>query len=106
LARRGRFIQLMKISSDKPLASNILVTLRRLGYSPHQGRSGDSFVKPMSGGSRYPQFHLYVQSTTPVAMTLHLDQKAPTYGDQASHGGEYEGPIVEAEAARIQASLG
>ena len=96
----------MKITSSKPLASNILMTMRQLGYSPHQGRATDSFVRPMSGGSRYPQFHIYVQSASPLAMTLHLDQRAPTYGHQAAHAGEYEGPVVEAEAARIQALLG
>jgi hypothetical protein len=95
----------MKITSDKPLSSNILVTLRRAGYTPHAGYSGDSFVRPMSSGSRYPQFHLYVQSVSPLAMTLHLDQKTPTYGSQSAHGGEYEGLLVEQEAERIRALL-
>lgn len=96
----------MKITSDKPLASNILVTMRQLGYGPHQGRGEPSYVRPMSGGSRYPQFHIYVQSVSPLAMTLHLDQRAPTYGSQAAHGGEYEGEVVEREAARIRSLLG
>jgi hypothetical protein len=95
----------MKITSEKPLASNIVVTMRQLGYTPHQGRGEPSYVRPMSG-VRYPQFHIYVQSLSPLAMTLHLDQRAPTYGSQAAHGGEYEGPVVEAEAARIKALLG
>lgn len=95
----------MKITSDKPLASNILVTMRQLGYSPHQGRGEASYVRPMSG-VRYPQFHIYVQSIGPLAMTLHLDQRAPTYGRQSAHGGEYDGPVVEAEAARIKDLLG
>ena len=95
----------MKITADKPLSSNILVTLRRAGYAPHAGYSGDSFVRPMSAGARYPQFHLYVQSVSPLAMTLHLDQKAPTYGNQSAHGGEYEGSIVEQEAERISRIL-
>jgi hypothetical protein len=96
----------MKIASQKPLASNIVVTMRQLGYAPHDGRSGESFVRPMSGGSRYPQFHVYVQSVSPVAMTLHLDQRPATYGSQAAHGGEYDGEVVEREAARIRALLG
>lgn len=95
----------MKITSDKPLASNIVVTMRQLGYTPHQGRGEPSYVRPMSG-VHYPQFHVYVQSLSPLAMTLHLDQRAPTYGSQSAHGGEYDGPVVEAEAARIKALLG
>jgi len=35
-------------------------------------------------------------------INLHLDQKQPGYGGQARHNGEYDGPVVAAEAARLQ----
>ena len=34
-------------------------------------------------------------------INLHLDQKRPVYRGTSAHGGEYEGEVVEQEAARI-----
>ena len=36
-----------------------------------------------------------------MQVNLHVDQRAATYGDGSAHGGEYSGPLVEREMARI-----
>ncbi|MBI2112972.1 MAG: hypothetical protein HYT50_00105 [Candidatus Wildermuthbacteria bacterium] len=66
------------------------------------------FAKSLSGGL-YPRFHIYCKSMPggfSFAANLHLDQKKPTYQGTSAHSGEYEGQLVEAEAKRIQSSLG
>lgn len=59
------------------------------------------------GRSGYPRFHAYVEGDAlkELRVNLHLDQKQPTYGDQTAHSGEYDGPVVEGEMARINACL-
>ena len=51
----------------------------------------------------YPRFHVYVKETDRVVtFDLHLDQKKASYAGSNMHGGEYEGPLVEQELARIK----
>lgn len=98
----------MKIHIEKSLHLNLTQALRRAGYTPHQGRAEDSFVCPLSSASRYPQFHLYINKSATdqqLILNLHLDQRAPTYGQNSAHGGEYEGEVVEQEAGRIEQIL-
>jgi len=38
-------------------------------------------------------------------INLHLDQKAPVYKSVSAHAGEYDGPVVEGETARITAMV-
>lgn len=95
----------MKIYIKRSLPINIVQALRRAGYAPHHGRIEDSFVRPLSGVSRYPQFHLYIDRSSTVQkliLNLHLDQRAPTYGQNTAHGGEYEGEVVQKEGDRIK----
>ena len=77
--------------------------MRQAGYAYLPGRSGDdSFIRTF-GRSPYPRFHAYVEDQGQQAViNLHLDQKQPGYGGQARHNGEYDGPVVAAEAARLQ----
>ncbi|OHA48947.1 MAG: hypothetical protein A2806_04620 [Candidatus Terrybacteria bacterium RIFCSPHIGHO2_01_FULL_48_17] len=87
-----------------PKQRYILTTaLRRIGYAP--SRRGQSFVRKLSS-TPYPQFHLYVEETERGwGFNLHLDQKQPTYEPGRAHAGEYEGEVVEREAARIRAFI-
>ena len=77
--------------------------MRQAGYAFVSGRSGDdSFVRTF-GRSPYPRFHVYIEERDrQVVINLHLDQKQPGYGGQARHNGEYDGPVVAAEANRLQ----
>jgi acid phosphatase class B len=77
---------------------NMVIAMRKCGYVPHE----ESFVR----GSRYPRFHIYAKTLTDgIQLNLHLDQKKPSYKGSRAHNGEYDGPLVEQEAARIQKIL-
>jgi hypothetical protein len=91
-----------------PLTENPLSLLRRLGYA-FQRQEGDemSFVRVLAQ-SGYPRFHCYTRvNKMELTLSLHLDQKKHTYGEDTRHHGEYEdeGPLGE-EGRRILASLG
>lgn len=78
--------------------------MRRAGYSeyrdPNTGKS--SFSKRL-GLDFFPKFHAYVEEySDALAINLHLDQKKPSYEGTPMHGGEYEGPLVEKEIARLK----
>lgn len=90
------------LNLDK-LTVTIPQLMRQAGYAFVPGRSGDdSFIRTF-GRSPYPRFHAYVEDQGQQAViNLHLDQKQPGYGGQARHNGEYDGPVVAAEAARLQ----
>lgn len=80
-----------------------LVVLRRAGYTEFRDpRTGETSYVRRLGTNFYPRFHLYLQSEgAELRLNLHLDQKQPSYGSYTKHSGEYDGPVVEAEAARI-----
>lgn len=79
--------------------------MRRAGYAP-EGTSGNEerFARSLGGRGRYPRFHAYASEEAGTArISLHLDQKQPSYRGTHAHAGEYDGPLVEQEAARIAA---
>ncbi len=61
-----------------------------------------SYARPLQSSMLYPRFHIYVErSAQGFIINLHLDQKKPSYQGTSAHAGEYDGEVVEAEAARI-----
>lgn len=51
----------------------------------------------------YPRYHVYIKhDSTQLTVDLHIDQKKASYEGQRAHSGEYEGPLVEEEIARLQ----
>lgn len=78
--------------------------LRRMGYALQVGRDREvSYVRRLSGGD-YPRFHIYVKAEEVgqmIELTLHLDEKKPSYEGYTAHSGQYEGEIVEQERDRI-----
>lgn len=80
--------------------------MRKAGYHFQEKNGGKeelAFVRPPHG---YPRFHLYVKTKDKnLIFNLHLDQKKPIYRGVPAHAGEYDGEIVEKEAARIKQSL-
>lgn len=84
------------------------MAINRCGYAtfrdPNTGET--SYVRRL-GSYFYPRFHVYIHNASPteVALSLHLDMKQPTYIRGHAHSGEYDGPQVEAEMARMQAVL-
>jgi len=65
------------------------------------------FYKSFSA-SLFPRFHIYAsveKSSNRLILNLHLDQKAPVYEGSTAHGGDYEGPVIEKEEARLKTAF-
>lgn len=77
--------------------------MRRAGYGfQKEGRGEVAFIRRV-GSSDFPRYHAYVtEQPGAIQVNLHVDQKAPTYGDGRAHSGEYDGPLIAEEAARLQ----
>ena len=92
---------LVELKSETPLNF-----FRSCGYAPEgqDPKTGEfRFARPLRG-ARYPRFHLYVNAPVgnqTITLSLHLDQKQPSYEGSSAHSGEYEGTLVETEAKRI-----
>lgn len=87
-----------------PLADTARNLLRRAGYGEHRGHEAQlSYVKRIHG-TPYPRYHAYVEDRNGgMQLNLHLDQKEASYSGSRAHSGEYGGPLVERESARIVA---
>ena len=85
----------MKFIIDN-LKENPFNHLRRLGYGLAPDRT--SLVKRLTNLA-YPRFHVYIidLGANKYEISLHLDQKKPTYQGQRAHSGEYGGHILEQE---------
>lgn len=82
--------------------------LRRAGYAilPEREDGEISFARRF-GRDFYPRFHIYFKlfknpSGDKVVFNLHLDQKKPGYAGFSRHNAEYDGEVVEREAARLE----
>lgn len=76
-----------------------------MGFASNDGKM--NFIHPL-GGDNYPRFHIYLRydkKNKEMSIDLHLDQKKPIYQGATAHQGEYEGEIIEKEAARIKKAL-
>ncbi|MFC1638644.1 hypothetical protein ACFL2R_04430, partial [Patescibacteria group bacterium] len=78
------------------------------GYSfQHRTDRGEmSFVRPLASAG-FPRFHMYAKlEGTDLMISIHLDQKKETYGEDTRHHGEYkdEGALKE-EVQRIAAAV-
>ena len=81
--------------------------MRHVGYGMLQDRrtGKTSFAKRIHG-DLYPRFHMYVEDEGEFwSFNLHLDQKAPVYAGVTAHAGDYDGPAVEKEMARLAGLL-
>jgi len=93
----------MKEKITGKLKSTIYNLTRDLGYH-FQGQDDKTeelgFARPKSG---YPRLHLFTkQEKDSLSLSLHLDQKKPVYDGATAHSGDYYGPVVEREMARIK----
>lgn len=77
--------------------------LRRAGYGEMTDpKTGDVSYMLRFGRTLYPRFHAYLEALGGgFQVNLHLDQKQASYSGTTAHSGEYDGPAVEDEAARI-----
>ncbi len=93
----------MKEYVDGKLKSTIYNLMRDLGYH-FQGQDEKTkelgFTRPKTG---YPRLHLFAKTENErTSLSLHLDQKKPVYDSTTAHAGDYDGPVVEREMARIK----
>lgn len=95
----------MRIFIPQPFPDHPVTLIKRAGYAEHRDRhaSEPSYTHRL-GPEFYPRFHIYIEEREDGAsFNLHLDQKRPSYGGGThAHAGEYEGPTVEREAARLR----
>jgi hypothetical protein len=84
--------------------------MRGLGYFFEREQDNEFVFSRIIGSSKsgYPRFHAYVRVERlprETAINLHLDQKKPVYQGAPAHSAEYEGELVEGEAARIKEKI-
>lgn len=96
----------MKSKINGKLKNTIYNLMRDLGYH-FQGQDDKTkelgFARPKSG---YPRLHLFAKvENDDLLISLHLDQKKPVYDGATAHSGDYDGPVVENEMARIKQYL-
>lgn len=81
--------------------------IRRCGYGEWRGDAEHetSYTRKL-GSNNYPHFHIYLKVFSKYfEVSLHLDQKRPSYLPGRAHSGEYDGEVVENEAKRITAVI-
>ena len=98
----------MKILLPDTFSVNLRQFLRRNGYASHLQTKLDrlSFVKRVTSDD-FPRFHIYIEKDIRGKnyLTLHLDQKKPSYDGAHAHSGEYDGDLVRNESQALQKSI-
>lgn len=82
---------------------------KKIGYRYFdlQDEKEYNLVKDLSGGRRYPRFHLYIkkdEENDRLTFNLHLDQKYSSYEKSGTHkhSGEHNSEVVKKELERIK----
>ena len=93
----------MKIYCTGNYTQQPRMIMRKCGYGELTTRQGKTSYTKLLRGIPFPRFHAYLDPADEgFTINLHLDQKAPVYQSGAAHAGEYDGAVVEREAARIE----
>jgi hypothetical protein len=89
------------------LKDNPRTLIRRAGYGEHfDHNTGQTSYSRRLGQNIFPKFHVYLaEKDGGVEVSLHLDQKQPSYGVGHMHSGDYDGPNIERELERIRESF-
>ena len=89
-----------------PLPDQARNLLRKAGYGEHRGYEAQLSYTRRLQGALFPRFHAYVEDKNGgMQLNLHLDQKEASHQGGRAHSGEYNGPLVERENARIIAAI-
>ena len=93
----------MQIKFKKEQISDPEKFIRRCGYAKIiDRRMGKTSYAKRIHRDFYPRYHVYIKIEGDIVIfDLHLDQKRPIYEGVTAHSGEYDGEVVEREAARI-----
>lgn len=97
----------MRIEVRGAMAQTVRVLMGRCGYHGATGYRGEAAYVRRVGSWPFPRFHAYVLASSPhrLVLRVHLDQKRPSYAGSHAHAAEYEGSVLEAEAARLRQCL-
>lgn len=89
-----------------PLTDQARNLLRKAGYGEHRGFEAQMSYTRRLQSTTFPRYHAYVEDKNGgMQLNLHLDQKEASHGGNRAHSGEYSGPLVERENARIVAVI-
>lgn len=93
----------MKVTWEKQLKVQPREIMEQAGYhefvDPNTHKT--SYVMRV-GPQYYPRYHVYLKEVSSgIVVDLHIDQKKASYEGQRAHSGEYEGPLVREEFARL-----
>lgn len=85
---------------------NLTDSMRSAGYhfeGVDQKTKEVKFYRSLSA-NLFPRFHIYAMlgNGQKLTVSFHLDQKAPVYSGSPAHGGDYEGEVLDKEAARLK----
>ena len=99
----------MKLKIE-PLTENTLTIMRRAGYTFQRNEAKEqSWVREL-GSAGYPRFHIYTkQVKTTLLISVHLDHKKHTYGEDTRHHGDYryqESVPLQEEISRLLTTWG
>lgn len=95
----------MKIKINRNFGDRLLLAMRKCGYSiPRRSRQNQPNFTRRLGNYEYPHFHVYLRDSGDgwMLLTLHLDQKKPSYGHHTAHSGDYDTPEVIKEGERLK----
>lgn len=96
----------MKSSFAGPLPENARNLMRRLGYGEQRKYDGQVSYNRLISNNPFPKFHAYVEEKDGgIQINLHLDQTGAGGDFGREHRGEYEGPLVEREMARMATAI-
>lgn len=93
----------MKITIENP-STHSRNLLRRAGYAMQQNKKREINFTRRIQEADYPRFHLYIHKEEPgklIELSIHIDEKKPSYEGHTAHSGQYEGKILEQERDRI-----
>lgn len=97
----------MEIKPPFEFKDDLRLLLQRCGYAAFTDPQSfqPSFIRRLNRDF-YPRFHVYLNVVDgSQVLSLHLDQKKPSYPGAHAHSGEYDGDAVQREADRLRAAI-
>lgn len=95
----------MKIKLPFDFEQDKQLFMRRAGYGviTNYQTGIESYVKRFTR-EHYPRLHAYIEQNRSGdwIISLHLDQKKPSYPGSRAHSADYDGPVIEEEVRRLE----
>lgn len=96
----------MNVFIAGPLPDHARNIMQRLGYGEQRASHGQVSFNRRFTSAPFPKYHAYVEEKDGgLQLNLHLDQTASGSDFGREHRGEYAGPLVEREIARLKSGV-